>query len=139
MLINRAEALQPLLRKNTVEAEKNRRTCDENIEAIREAGLFRLMVPKRYGGYEGSLRAHLEVSAALGEACGGTAWVVALTNVCAWFTSLFSEQAQDEVFGANPDARVAGVLNASPTTRRVDGQCTGRRCGTWAGYQTMQF
>lgn len=120
-LIKRAEALQPLLRKNTVEAEKNRRTCDENIEAIRDAGLFRLMVPKRYGGYEGSLRAHLEVSAALGEACGGTAWVVALTNVCAWFTSLFSEQAQDEVFGANPDARVAGVFNTSPTTRRVDG------------------
>lgn len=120
-LIERARALQPLLSKNTVDNERNRRTCDENIEAIREAGLFRLMVPKRFGGYEGSLRAHLEVSAALGEACGGTAWVVALTNVCAWFTGLFSEQAQNEVFGANPDARVAGVFNASPNTRRVDG------------------
>lgn len=120
-LIERARALQPLLRKNTVENEKNRRTCDENIDAIRDAGLFRLMVPKRFGGYEGSLRAHLEVSAALGEACGGTAWVVALTNVCAWFTGLFSQRAQNEVFGANPDARVAGVFNASPTTRRVEG------------------
>lgn len=120
-LIERARALQPLLRKNTIENEKNRRTCDENIEAIREAGLFRLMVPKRLGGYEGSLRAHLEISAVLGEACGGTAWVVALTNVCAWFTGLFSEQAQNEVFGANPDARVAGVFNASPNTRRVEG------------------
>jgi 3-hydroxy-9,10-secoandrosta-1,3,5(10)-triene-9,17-dione monooxygenase len=120
-LIERARALQPLLRKNTVENEKNRRTCDENIDAIRDAGLFQLMVPKRFGGYEGSLRAHLEVSAALGEACGGTAWVVALTNVCAWFTGLFSQRAQNEVFGANPDARVAGVFNASPTTRRVEG------------------
>nr|WP_180205975.1 acyl-CoA dehydrogenase family protein [Pseudomonas sp. SbOxS1]NYU06176.1 oxidoreductase [Pseudomonas sp. SbOxS1] len=120
-LIERARALQPLLRKNAMENEKNRRTCDENIEAIREAGLFRLMVPKRLGGYEESLRAHLEISAALGEACGGTAWVVALTNVCAWFTGLFCEQAQNEVFGANPDARVAGVFNASPTTRRVEG------------------
>lgn len=120
-LVKRAEALQPLLRKNTVASEKNRRTADENIEAIREAGLFRLMVPKRYGGFEGTLRSHLEVSAALGEACGGTAWVVALTNVCAWFTCLFSEQAQNEVFGADPDARVAGVFNASPMTRRVEG------------------
>lgn len=120
-LIERAEALQPLLRKNAVESEKNRRTSEENIDAVREAGLFRLMVPKRFGGFEGTLRSHLEVSAALGEACGGTAWVVALTNVCAWFTGLFSEQAQAEVFGANPDARVAGVFNASPTTRRVDG------------------
>lgn len=120
-LVERARALQPLLRKNTVENEKNRRTCDENIQAIQDAGLFRLMVPKRFGGHEGTLRAHMEVSAALGEACGGTAWVVALTNVCAWFTGLFCEQAQNEVFGANPDARVAGVFNASPNTRRVEG------------------
>lgn len=120
-LVRRAEALKPLLERNAVESEKNRRAAEENIQAIREAGLFRLMVPKRYGGYEGTLRAHLEVSAALGEACGGTAWVVALTNVCAWFTGLFSKRAQDEVFGANPDARVAGVFNASPATRRVGG------------------
>lgn len=120
-LVKRAEALQPLLLKNAVESETNRRACEENIQAIREAGLFRLMVPKRYGGYEGTLRSHIEVSAALAEGCGGTAWVVALTNVCAWFTGLFSEKAQDEVFGANPDARVAGVFNASPSTRRVEG------------------
>ncbi|MEN0107839.1 MAG: acyl-CoA dehydrogenase family protein [Pseudomonas sp.] len=120
-LLKRAEALQPLLLKNAVESEKNRRAVEENIQAIREAGLFRLMVPKRYGGYEGSLRAHIDISAALAEGCGGTAWVVALTNVCAWFTGLFSERAQDEVFGANPDARVAGVFNASPSTRRVEG------------------
>ncbi|SDO06144.1 acyl-CoA dehydrogenase family protein [Pseudomonas jinjuensis] len=120
-LVKRAEALQPLLRQHAVEAERNRRAAEESIEAIREAGLFRLMVPRRFGGHEGTLRSHLEVSAALAEACGGTAWVVALTNVCAWFTSLFCERAQQEVFGANPDARVAGVFNASPNTRRVDG------------------
>ncbi|MCY1392370.1 Flavin-dependent monooxygenase, oxygenase subunit HsaA [compost metagenome] len=120
-LVKRAEALQPLLRQHAVEAERNRRAAEESIEAIREAGLFRLMVPRRFGGHEGTLRSHLEVSAALAEACGGTAWVVALINVCAWFTSLFCERAQQVVFGANPDARVAGVFNASPNTRRVDG------------------
>lgn len=120
-LVKRAEALQPLLRQHAVEAERNRRAADESIQAISEAGLFRLMVPKRFGGHEGTLRSHLEVSAALAEACGGTAWVVALTNVCAWFTSLFCERAQQEVFGANPDARVAGVFSASPHSRRVEG------------------
>jgi 3-hydroxy-9,10-secoandrosta-1,3,5(10)-triene-9,17-dione monooxygenase len=120
-LTRRAEALQPLLFKNAAESDRNRRASEENIRAIAEAGLFRLMVPKRYGGYEGTVRAHLEVSAALGEACGGTAWVVALTNVCAWFTGLFAKQAQDEVFGANPDARVSGVFTPSKESRRVDG------------------
>lgn len=120
-LTKRAEALQPLLAKNAAESDRNRRASEENIRAIAEAGLFRLMVPKRYGGYEGSLRSHLDVSAALGEACGGTAWVVALTNVCAWFTGLFPQRAQDEVFGANADARVSGVFTPSKESRRVDG------------------
>jgi len=120
-LTKRAEALQSLLRKNAADSDKNRRASEENIQAIAEAGLFRLMVPKRYGGHEGTLRSHLEVSAALAEACGGTAWVTALTNVCAWFTSLFPKRAQDEIFGANPDARVSGVFTPSKQSRRVDG------------------
>jgi 3-hydroxy-9,10-secoandrosta-1,3,5(10)-triene-9,17-dione monooxygenase len=120
-LTKRAEALQSLLRKNAADSDKNRRASEENIQAIAEAGLFRLMVPKRYGGHEGTLRSHLEVSAALAEACGGTAWVTALINVCAWFTGLFPKRAQDEVFGANPDARVSGVFTPSKQSRRVAG------------------
>jgi alkylation response protein AidB-like acyl-CoA dehydrogenase len=120
-LVKRAEALRPLLEKNAAESEKQRRAVEENIRAITEAGLFRLMVPRRCGGFEGTLKSHLEVSAALGEGCGGTAWVVALTNVCAWFTGLFAKQAQDDVFGADPDARVAGVFAPSFKSRRVDG------------------
>ncbi|QBQ98742.1 acyl-CoA dehydrogenase family protein [Paraburkholderia pallida] len=120
-LVAKAAALQPLLMKNAAESEKYRRACDENIAAIDNAGLFQLMVPRRYGGHEGTLRAHLEVSAALGEACGGTAWVVALINVCAWFTALFPKQAQDDVWGANPKARVSGVFTPSSQSRRVEG------------------
>ncbi len=120
-LVERARDLQPLLAKNAPSSDRDRRAAEVNIQAISAAGLFRLMVPKRYGGYEGTLRAHLDVSAALGEACGGTAWVVALTNVCAWFTGLFPKRAQDDVFGANNDARVAGVFAPSSKTRRVDG------------------
>jgi 3-hydroxy-9,10-secoandrosta-1,3,5(10)-triene-9,17-dione monooxygenase len=120
-LVRRAESLQPLLAKNAPESDRNRRASEENIQAIAEAGLFKLMVPKRYGGYEGTLRSHMEVSAALAEACGGTAWVTALINGCAWFTSLFAKQAQDEVFGADPNARVAGVFSPASKVRRVDG------------------
>ena len=128
-LVTRATALQPLFLKNAAESEKNRRASQENIEAIAAAGLFRLMVPKRYGGYEGTLKSQLEISSAVAEGCGGTGWVVALTNVCAWFTGLFSERAQDDVFGVNPDARVAGVFNPSVDTRRVDGGI--RLSGKW--------
>ncbi|HZZ10215.1 MAG TPA: acyl-CoA dehydrogenase family protein [Paraburkholderia sp.] len=120
-LVARAHALAPLLAKNALKSEQDRRAHEDNIEAISKAGLFRLMVPKRFGGHEGSVRAHLEVTAALAEACAGTAWVTALTNVCAWFVGLYPRRAQEDVFGANPDARVAGVFTPSKDCRRVEG------------------
>nr|AAY54299.1 indole oxygenase [uncultured bacterium JEC54] len=120
-LVSRAQGLQPLLSKNATESDRNRRASEENIQAAAEAGLFKLMVPKRYGGYEGTIRSHLEISAALAEACGGTSWVVSLINGCAWFTGLFPEQAQDDVFGADPDARVSGVFTPTTQVRRVEG------------------
>jgi 3-hydroxy-9,10-secoandrosta-1,3,5(10)-triene-9,17-dione monooxygenase len=64
-LIRRATELQPLLAKNAAQTEADRRVVEENIEAIREAGLFRIMVPKRLGGFEVDIRTKLEVSAAL--------------------------------------------------------------------------
>jgi 3-hydroxy-9,10-secoandrosta-1,3,5(10)-triene-9,17-dione monooxygenase len=120
-LIRRATELQPLLAKNAAKTEADRRVVEENIEAIRDAGLFRIMIPKRLGGHEVSIRTKLEVSAALAEGCGSTAWVTALTNVCAFFTSLMSDQAQEDVFGADPDARVAGVFAPSTDIEKVDG------------------
>lgn len=120
-LVARATSLNSLLSKNTAQTEQDRRVAEENIAALTEAGLFRTMVPKRYGGHQGSVRTHMEVTAAVAEACGSTAWVVALTNVCAWFTGLFDEKAQDDVFGANPDARVSGVFTPSAQVERVEG------------------
>src|SRR5579859_6169456 len=120
-LVERAKALRPLLQKNAAKTEEERRVPEESIQAIAEAGLFRITVPRRYGGYEVPFRTKLEVSAALAEGCGSTAWAVTLINVCNWFTSLLPQKAQDDVFGANPNARVAGVFAPSAKTRRVDG------------------
>lgn len=120
-LVESAKALRPLLQKNAAKAEEDRRVAEENIQAIADAGLFRITVPRRYGGYEVPIRTKLEVSAALAEGCGSTAWVATLINVCNWFASLYPQKAQDEVFGADPNARVAGVFAPSARTRRVDG------------------
>jgi len=121
LLLSRAQSLLPLLAKNAASAEKERRASDESIRAMADAGLFRTMVPRRFAGFEGSVRTHLELTSTLAEACGGTAWVAALTNVCAWFTGLYGKEAQEDVFGADPDARVAGVFAPSTDVRRVDG------------------
>jgi len=123
-LVSRAREIAPLLAKHALQGEKERRASAESIRAISDAGLFQLMVPKRYGGYEGSIRMHLEVSAELAEGCAGSAWVTALTNVCAWFTALYEVRAQDEVWGVNPMARVCGVFAPSSNCQRSTGGLT---------------
>jgi 3-hydroxy-9,10-secoandrosta-1,3,5(10)-triene-9,17-dione monooxygenase len=127
-LVARAAALVPLLAENAAETEADRRVVEENITAIRDAGLFRIMVPRRFGGLQTDIRTKLEVSRELAKGCGSTAWVTALLNVCAWIASLTSEQCQRDIWADDPDARVAGVFDPSAETRRVDGgwMTTGR-------------
>src|SRR6516162_1471024 len=120
-LVARARELKPLLSKNGPLGETDRRVVEESIEAVRTAGLFKVCTPKRYGGWEMNTRAMLDVSSAVAEADGGTAWVVNLNNICCWLAALFPVRAQDEVFGANPDVCISGVLNPTATVRKVDG------------------
>ncbi|MEU8798582.1 acyl-CoA dehydrogenase family protein [Spirillospora sp. NPDC048819] len=134
-IIARAEALQPLIREHAAKTEADRRVTTECMEAIGQAGLFEVSVPKRYGGDEATLRTMLDVSATIAEADGSTGWVVALTNVCNWLASLFPQRAQEEVFGSG-GARVTGVLTPTATTRKVEGgwEVTGRwyyNSGSW--------
>ncbi|MGB6568798.1 MAG: acyl-CoA dehydrogenase family protein, partial [Xanthobacteraceae bacterium] len=105
-LVARARELAPLLRKNAAAGEANRRVEEESIQALRAAGLMRVCTPKRYGGWEMSTRAMLDISSAVAEGDGGAGWVVNLNNICCWLTSLYPVKAQDEVFGADPDASV---------------------------------
>ena len=127
---DRLSALRPILTRNAQRGAVDRRIPDESIDALAEAGLFKVMVPKRYGGYEGSMRTLLEASASVAEADGATGWVVGLSQVCAWVVGVFSGQAQDEVFGANPAARVCGSLSPVGKGARADGGW--RVSGRWS-------
>jgi alkylation response protein AidB-like acyl-CoA dehydrogenase len=117
-LLARAAELRPLLERNAARGEEDRRIADESIDALADAGLFKITVPRRFGGYEIDIRTKLEVSAAVAEADGATAWVLALTNVCNWLVGLYHDEAQQDIFGADPNARVCGVLNPSADVRR---------------------
>ncbi len=135
-LVARARALGPLLAANAGQGEADRRVTQESIQAMVDAGLFKIAVPRRYGGYETSVRTMLEVSAAVGEADGGTAWVLTLINVCSWLVGLLPQQAQDDIFGEDPAALVSGVLAPTATTVKVDGgwRVTGKwyyNSGSW--------
>ena len=120
-LLARAAAIRPVLERNADTTDTLRRLADENVQALRESGLCRLMVPARFGGYQTSIRTYIEVMAELGRGCGSTSWVASLINVCAWLAALFPEQAQADIWGADRDAWIAGSLAPNGAAVPVDG------------------
>src|ERR1700744_3111032 len=128
-LLDRIAGLHALLAENAAQGEADRRVPQESIEALREAGAFKIATPRRYGGYETSMRTMLDVSSAVAEADGGTSWVVTLCNGCAWLAGLFPARAQDDVWATNPEAKVSGVL--APTSASVKGDGGFRVTGKW--------
>jgi alkylation response protein AidB-like acyl-CoA dehydrogenase len=119
-LLERTRALLPLLRDNAGRTEQARRVAEENIEALTDAGVFRMTVARHYGGYESSLATQYEVLAAIASACPSTGWVTTILTAMLWNTGMFPDEAQDEVF-ADPRVRVASVFAAGGEARAVDG------------------
>ena len=66
-LVARARALIPLMRERADEDERNRIVNPDTVRRINEAGLFRVLQPKRWGGYELGQRAFAQVQMALAE------------------------------------------------------------------------
>ncbi|MER5216854.1 acyl-CoA dehydrogenase family protein [Streptomyces sp. NPDC002838] len=128
-LVRRARDLGPLIEANTAAAELQRRLPESTVAALTEAGLFKLTVPRRYGGHQANFATFLAVNAQLARACGSTAWVSSLINICNWAVGIAPDRVRDDVFGADPDARICGVLAPSGTaTRTGDGYTV---TGSW--------
>lgn len=140
-LLAEARSVAPLLAARADAADRDLRLADEVIEALVERRLHRLWHPRRYDGLEVDVTTEVLVTAELAKSCAATGWVTALYSACAYFTGLFSGEAQEEVFGRDPDARVCGVLAPMATVRpveggiRVDGSwpyASGSEHATWA-------
>jgi alkylation response protein AidB-like acyl-CoA dehydrogenase len=71
-IAERLDAVRPVIVQNAERGAAERRIPSESIDALEEAGLFRTMVPRRFGGYEGTISTLLSVGAAVAEMDGAT-------------------------------------------------------------------
>jgi 3-hydroxy-9,10-secoandrosta-1,3,5(10)-triene-9,17-dione monooxygenase len=109
-LVARATALVPQLRERVPEAERLRKMPLANVEAVRKAGLFKVLQARRYGGHQMSLRTHIDTIAAVARGCSSTAWCMGVIHAHSWLMAHFPKAAQDETYGANPDAIISAVI-----------------------------
>jgi 3-hydroxy-9,10-secoandrosta-1,3,5(10)-triene-9,17-dione monooxygenase len=119
-LIARAAALRPLLAAEQEQSSRLTRPSDAVHQACLDAGIYRLYVPHRYGGYEFDADTYLRVCVELARGDMSAAWGVMLAAAHALQVgSWFPERVQEELFG-DGDFRCASVA-APALGREVDG------------------
>ncbi|WP_201370086.1 acyl-CoA dehydrogenase family protein [Ktedonobacter robiniae] len=118
-LVSRASAIVPLLQKHAQWHEEHRRLHEETIEAMARAGIFKLRIPKRYGGYESDIQTVVDVLTEIGRGDGSSAWTGQLWLHGAWIVGLFPDAVQEEVF-STPDVRVSALLSPTATAVRTE-------------------
>lgn len=107
-LAQRARSLIPLLRERAQSVEQARRVPDETTQMLREADLFRLMQPPRFGGYGYGFSELIEMVFEIGRGCGSSAWCYGLGAVHQWLLATFPIKAQEDVWNDNPHALLCG-------------------------------
>lgn len=119
--LNRTRALLPALRERAPQIEHLRRLPDETLQAFQEAGLFRALQPKRYGGYELDPGVFFQAGIDIGTVCGSSAWILTVVGVHNWQLALFPAQAQEDVWHQDPSVQISSALAPTGTVERVDG------------------
>lgn len=97
-ILARIRKLAPEIGARALSAEKAKRVPAETMEALRDAGVFRTMQPRRFGGYEYGPAELAQVGFELGRACGSTGWCGTLAVCFGWKTAFFPLEAQQEVW-----------------------------------------
>ena len=76
-LIQRAREMVPILAERAARAERERCVPAETIADFQQAGFFRILQPKRFGGYELDPQVFYDVQMTLAEGCMSSGWVLA--------------------------------------------------------------
>jgi len=120
-LLAAATGLRPYLRERARQTDEDRRVSDASTDRFREAGFFKLMQPARYGGYEYGFTAMGDVISELGRACTSSSWSCSLGAIHQWLIGTFPVEAQDDVWGENPDAIICASYAPAVKAERVAG------------------
>ncbi len=120
-VVARAEAMIPMLRERADACEKARMVPVETIRAFQEAGFFKILQPKRWGGWEMHPNVLNRVLMELARGCPSSAWNVMVLGVHPFEVGLLDPRCGDELWGADNSVLVSSSYAPFGTVTKVDG------------------
>ena len=130
LIVQRARDMIPFLQEQAPHAQAERKIPDATIAKMHDAGFFRVLQPKRWGGYEMDPQVFFEVQMALAEGCMSTAWIYGVIAVHNWQIALFDLQAQEDVWRDDTSVLIASSYMPVGKVEPVDGGF--KFSGRWA-------
>lgn len=129
-LLEAAAAVGDRARACADRTERERRVPQALVEQMRAGGLYRVLQPRAFGGYELGFGAFAEIVSRIARGDGSTGWVFSVCAVHQWLIGLFPREAQADVWGADRDAFAAGSYAPAGRAAPVDGGY--RMSGAWS-------
>jgi 3-hydroxy-9,10-secoandrosta-1,3,5(10)-triene-9,17-dione monooxygenase len=109
-LVRRARDMIPAIAAHAAEGRAARCLAPGIVAAMREAGLFRALQPRRWGGYELSPDAYFDIQLALSEGDMSAGWIYGIVGVHPAQLALFDDRAQEGVWGKDATALICSSL-----------------------------
>jgi alkylation response protein AidB-like acyl-CoA dehydrogenase len=94
-----ADRLAPVIEAGAAESEARRQLAPAVVEALLEAGMYRLLLPRSLGGHELLPSRFSRVMERIAAVDGSTAWCLGQTGGCAMAAGHLEPQAAREIFG----------------------------------------
>ncbi|MDX2274532.1 MAG: acyl-CoA dehydrogenase family protein [Hyphomonadaceae bacterium] len=129
MLYDRARVIARAAGERADQTERDRRIPDATIAEMQAAGLFRILQPRRWGGYEMDPQVFYHVQMILAERCMSTAWVYGVVGCHPYELALFPDKAQRDVWGSDTSILVSSSYQPVGRVTRVEGGF--RLSGQW--------
>jgi alkylation response protein AidB-like acyl-CoA dehydrogenase len=107
--VEQARRIAALASERAAQGERERKLAGDLVEALIEAGFFRLCVPASIGGGEADVATTVEVCEELARGDSAAGWCIAVMSTAGMLAAYIPEEAAREVYG---DARsvVGGVF-----------------------------
>src|SRR5579862_317208 len=109
--IANARALAPVIAAAAPRIEADRELPPDLVDALHEARLWRMLLPRSYGGDEVSPVEYVQAIEEIAKADASTAWCIGQTSVCSTISKAMNPKVVEEIFKKNP----RGVLAWGPS------------------------
>lgn len=127
---NTISAMLPDIKNRAAEIEQCRRIPQDLVDSLRDAGLFRMLLPDSHGGLGYDFPSSVALLRDLASADGAVGWSMMISNESPQLFALLPRETFDAVYAAGPDATVAGTFAPKGQAMPVDGGY--RASGRWS-------